>query len=111
MVREAMDFVKAYDPELGNMIEAEYKRQQRNIELIASENIVSEAVMAAMGSVLTNKYAEGYPGKRYYGGCECVDASARYSVQSSQTFSRIRARRPTWRSIRRSASRATPLWA
>ena len=73
MVREAMDFVKAYDPELGNMIEAEYKRQQRNIELIASENIVSEAVMAAMGSVLTNKYAEGYPGKRYYGGCECVD--------------------------------------
>ena len=55
------------------MIEAEYKRQARNIELIASENIVSEAVMAAMGSVLTNKYAEGYPGKRYYGGCECVD--------------------------------------
>ncbi|MGI6182346.1 MAG: serine hydroxymethyltransferase [Agathobaculum sp.] len=73
MVREAMDFVKAYDPELGRMMQAEYDRQQRNIELIASENIVSEAVMAAMGSVLTNKYAEGYPGKRYYGGCECVD--------------------------------------
>ena len=73
MVREAMDFVTAFDPELGRMIEAEYKRQARNIELIASENIVSEAVMAAMGSVLTNKYAEGYPGKRYYGGCECVD--------------------------------------
>ncbi len=73
MVREAMEFVKAYDPELGRMIQAEYDRQQRNIELIASENIVSEAVMAAMGSVLTNKYAEGYPGKRYYGGCECVD--------------------------------------
>ena len=73
MVREAMDFVSAFDPELGRMIEAEYKRQARNIELIASENIVSEAVMAAMGSVLTNKYAEGYPGKRYYGGCECVD--------------------------------------
>lgn len=73
MVREAMDFVTAFDPELGRMIEAEYKRQSRNIELIASENIVSEAVMAAMGSVLTNKYAEGYPGKRYYGGCECVD--------------------------------------
>lgn len=68
-----MDFVTAFDPELGRMIEAEYKRQARNIELIASENIVSEAVMAAMGSVLTNKYAEGYPGKRYYGGCECVD--------------------------------------
>ena len=73
MVREAMDFVTAFDPELGRMIEAEYKRQARNIELIASENIVSEAVMAAMGSVLTNKYAEGYPGHRYYGGCECVD--------------------------------------
>ena len=73
MVRQAMDFVTAFDPELGRMIEAEYKRQARNIELIASENIVSEAVMAAMGNVLTNKYAEGYPGKRYYGGCECVD--------------------------------------
>ena len=73
MVRQAIDFVTAFDPELGRMIEAEYKRQARNIELIASENIVSEAVMAAMGSVLTNKYAEGYPGKRYYGGCECVD--------------------------------------
>ena len=73
MVRQAMDFVTAFDPELGRMIEAEYKRQARNIELIASGNIVSEAVMAAMGSVLTNKYAEGYPGKRYYGGCECVD--------------------------------------
>ena len=80
MVREAMDFVKAYDPELGNMIEAEYKRQQRNIELIASENIVSEAVMAAMGSVLTKKYAEGYPGKRYYGGCECVDEVERLAI-------------------------------
>ena len=119
MVREAMEFVKAYDPELGNMIEAEYKRQQRNIELIASENIVSEAVMAAMGSVLTNKYAEGYPGKRYYGGCECVDEVERLAISrvcevfgaSSQTFSRTRARRPIWRSIRRSASRATPLWA
>lgn len=51
----------------------ELKRQRRNLELIASENIVSPAVMAAMGSLLTNKYAEGYPGKRYYGGCQCVD--------------------------------------
>lgn len=81
MVREAMDFVTAFDPELGRMIEAEYKRQSRNIELIASENIVSEAVMAAMGSVLTNKYAEGYPGKRYYGGCECVDEVERLAVR------------------------------
>lgn len=81
MVRQAMDFVTAFDPELGRMIEAEYKRQARNIELIASENIVSEAVMAAMGSVLTNKYAEGYPGKRYYGGCECVDEVERLAIR------------------------------
>mgnify|MGYP001634656231 FL=1 len=81
MVRQAMDFVTAFDPELGRMIEAEYKRQARNIELIASENIVSEAVMAAMGSVLTNKYAEGYPGKRYYGGCECVDEVENLAIQ------------------------------
>ncbi|MBO5036463.1 MAG: serine hydroxymethyltransferase [Clostridia bacterium] len=68
-----IDYVKTYDPELGAAIEAEFDRQRRNIELIASENIVSETVMAAMGTILTNKYAEGYPGKRYYGGCECVD--------------------------------------
>ena len=68
-----MDLVKQFDPEVGNAIEAEYDRQRRNIELIASENIVSPAVLAAMGTVLTNKYAEGYPRKRYYGGCECVD--------------------------------------
>ena len=73
MVREAMALVKEFDPEIGGMIQQEFDRQMRNIELIASENIVSEAVLAAMGSVLTNKYAEGYPGKRYYGGCECVD--------------------------------------
>ena len=116
MVRQAMDFVTAFDPELGRMIEAEYKRQARNIELIASENIVSEAVMAAMGSVLTNKYAEGYPGKRYYGGCECVDevetspstACASCSARNTQTCSRTRARRRTWRSIRRCASRVIP---
>ncbi len=68
-----IEYVKAFDPELGTAIEAELERQKRNIELIASENIVSETVMAAMGTILTNKYAEGYPGKRYYGGCECVD--------------------------------------
>ncbi len=73
MYRENMDLVKQLDPEVGAAIEQEYNRQRRNIELIASENIVSPAVMAAMGTVLTNKYAEGYPGKRYYGGCECVD--------------------------------------
>lgn len=70
---ENIDFVKRWDPEVGSAMEKEFNRQCGNIELIASENIVSEAVMAAMGSILTNKYAEGYPGKRYYGGCECVD--------------------------------------
>lgn len=73
MVCQAMDFVSRYDSEVGAMIRREFDRQCRNIELIASENIVSEAVMMAMGSVLTNKYAEGYPAKRYYGGCEHVD--------------------------------------
>lgn len=66
-------FVSAADPELGAAMELELKRQRRNLELIASENIVSPAVMAAMGTVLTNKYAEGYPAHRYYGGCEDVD--------------------------------------
>lgn len=73
MVNETMKFLSSYDPEVGKAIESECARQRRNIELIASENIVSDAVMAAMGTVLTNKYAEGYPAKRYYGGCECVD--------------------------------------
>ena len=61
------------DPEIANAIKDEMNRQNSHIELIASENWVSKAVMAAMGSPLTNKYAEGYPGKRYYGGCQCVD--------------------------------------
>ena len=73
MVKENMEFLKSLDPEIGEAVEKEFARQSRNIELIASENIVSEAVLAAAGTVLTNKYAEGYPGKRYYGGCECVD--------------------------------------
>ena len=68
-----LDYVNKFDPEVGSAMISELDRQQGNIELIASENIVSEAVMAAMGTVLTNKYAEGYPGKRYYGGCEKVD--------------------------------------
>ena len=73
MVNEIIEFLKQSDEEVGNAIELEANRQRRNLELIASENIVSEPVMAAMGTVLTNKYAEGYPGKRYYGGCEDVD--------------------------------------
>ena len=75
MVQEMIDFLTASDPEIGASVAAELARQRRNIELIASENIVSEAVLAAMGTVLTNKYAEGYPGKRYYGGCQEVDVA------------------------------------
>ena len=70
---DTIGFVEKYDAEVGEAMNKELVRQRRNLELIASENIVSPAVMAAMGSVLTNKYAEGYSGKRYYGGCECVD--------------------------------------
>ena len=76
MYKDLMDsigFVKNYDEEIGSAMALELSRQQQNLELIASENIVSPAVMAAMGSVLTNKYAEGYPSKRYYGGCYAVD--------------------------------------
>ncbi len=70
---DSTEFVKEFDSEVGEAMGLELARQRGNIELIASENFVSPAVMAAMGSVLTNKYAEGYPGKRYYGGCQCVD--------------------------------------
>lgn len=70
---DSIGFVAGYDKEVADAMDGELKRQRRNLELIASENIVSPAVMAAMGSVLTNKYAEGYPGKRYYGGCQNVD--------------------------------------
>ncbi|MCD8239130.1 MAG: serine hydroxymethyltransferase [Clostridiales bacterium] len=71
----SLNEVKAFDPEIAQVIEDELSRQRQNIELIASENIVSKAVMAAMGTPLTNKYAEGLPGKRYYGGCGCVDVA------------------------------------
>ncbi|MCI7733811.1 MAG: serine hydroxymethyltransferase [Dysosmobacter sp.] len=70
-----MDYISSLDPEVGASIREEYARERRNIELIASENIVSEAVMLTMGTCLTNKYAEGYPGKRYYGGCYAVDVT------------------------------------
>ena len=72
-MQQNFDFIHSYDPEIAVIMAKELKRQRDNLELIASENIVSPVVMAAMGSVLTNKYAEGYPGKRYYGGCEFVD--------------------------------------
>ena len=84
MVKESMDFLIAQDPEVGQAIRAEYDRQQQNIELIASENIVSAAVLAAAGTVLTNKYAEGYPGKRYYGGCQCVDVVENIAIERAK---------------------------
>lgn len=81
---DTIGFVKSSDPEVGNAMEKELFRQRRNIELIASENVVSPAVMAAMGSVLTNKYAEGYSGKRYYGGCECVDVVENIAIERAK---------------------------
>lgn len=81
---DSIGFVSGYDSEVGEAMAQELARQQRNLELIASENIVSPAVMAAMGSVLTNKYAEGYPGKRYYGGCQCVDVVEQIAIERAK---------------------------
>ena len=78
---DTIGYVESVDPEVGAGMKKELARQKRNLELIASENIVSPAVMAAMGSVLTNKYAEGYPSKRYYGGCECVDIVEQIAIE------------------------------
>ena len=80
LLRENMDYLRREDEQVGVWLEREYARQQENIELIASENITSPAVMAAVGSCLTNKYAEGYPGRRYYGGCEYVDEIERLAI-------------------------------
>lgn len=84
MIKDVMDFIEAYDPEVGSRIKREYDRQQNNIELIASENIVGEATALAMGTVLTNKYAEGYPGKRYYGGCQVVDEIETIAIERAK---------------------------
>ncbi|MCL2052883.1 MAG: serine hydroxymethyltransferase [Oscillospiraceae bacterium] len=81
---DTVGFTAEIDPEVGNAMREELCRQRRNLELIASENLVSPAVMAAMGSVLTNKYAEGYPGKRYYGGCECVDVVESTAIERAK---------------------------
>ena len=80
-IMDTIGFVEDFDKEVGEAMNSELARQRRNLELIASENIVSPAVMAAMGSALTNKYAEGYPGKRYYGGCECVDVVENIAIE------------------------------
>lgn len=84
LVQEVMDYISQCDPEVGKRLEAELARQRRNLELIASENIVSPAVMLAMGTVPTNKYAEGYPGKRYYGGCEHVDEIETLAIERAK---------------------------
>lgn len=81
MIQEVMDYIKGYDEEIGSALELELARQRRNLELIASENIVSPAVMLAMGTVPANKYAEGYPAKRYYGGCEHVDILENLAIE------------------------------
>lgn len=83
-IMDTIGFVENADPEVGMAMGRELARQKRNLELIASENIVSPAVMAAMGSVLTNKYAEGYPGKRYYGGCQCVDEVENIAIERAK---------------------------
>ncbi len=84
MIKDMMASITGYDPEVGAAIEKEYVRQRRNIELIASENCVSEAVLLAAGTVLTNKYAEGYPGHRYYGGCEEVDVVETIAIERAK---------------------------
>ena len=84
MVKAMMQFLIEKDPELGAAIELELKRQQRNIELIASENFVSEAVLVAAGTVLTNKYAEGYSGRRYYGGCQYIDIVETLAIERAK---------------------------
>ena len=83
-LKESMDYLAHEDGQVGAWLEREYRRQQENIELIASENITSPAVMAAVGSCLTNKYAEGYPGRRYYGGCEYVDEIERLAIDRAR---------------------------
>ena len=84
MIYENMEFLMSRDPEVAAAIEKELYRQQNSIELIASENFVSEAVMAANSSVMTNKYAEGYPSKRYYGGCFCVDIAENLAIERAK---------------------------
>ena len=83
---ESIEFVRSFDPEIAGLMDEELRRQRRNIELIASENITSQAVLAAMGSVLTNKYAEGLPGKRYYGGCEHVDVLEQVAIDRAKAL-------------------------
>lgn len=84
LITEVMNYVKEHDPEVGEALFQEMKRERRNLELIASENVVSPAVMLAMGTVPTNKYAEGYPAKRYYGGCEEIDVLEELAIERAK---------------------------
>ncbi|NLD87430.1 MAG: serine hydroxymethyltransferase [Clostridiales bacterium] len=84
MVRDIIDFIEKADSDVGSAVRKEFERQCRNVELIASENVVSKAVLAAASTVLTNKYAEGYPGKRYYGGCGCVDIVEKLAIERAK---------------------------
>lgn len=108
-----MDLIERYlmlkDTDLAAAIRCEEKRQQEQLELVASENYTSQAVMAVQGSVLTNKYAEGYPSKRYYGGCECVDLAEELAIRRAEELlelnmpmcSPIQEHWPIWLSIMR----------
>ena len=84
MIDAMMRKLEELDPEVGSLVRAEFQRERNGLEMIASENVVSEGVMLAAGSVLTNKYAEGYPGRRYYGGCECVDAVETIAIERAK---------------------------
>ena len=113
-----MDYLRSTDPEIFEAIRSEAARQASQLELIASENFVSRAVLEAMGTVLTNKYAEGLPRKRYYGGCEFVDEAEELArsraISSSRrtipTFNRTPAPRPTWPPTSRCWSPVTRSW-
>src|SRR5271156_3681417 len=84
MFTAQLEELRAVDPEIAKSIDAERQRQEDSIVLIASENVVSDAVLAALGTSLTNKYAEGYPGKRYYGGCEFVDRAESLAIERAK---------------------------
>ena len=86
ILEQGMQYLQGFDSEIAALLEQEYDRQKKNIELIASENVASAAVIAAMGSVLTNKYAEGYPGRRYYGGCEYVDVVEQIAIDRAKAL-------------------------
>ncbi len=113
-----MDDLQTTDPEIWQAIQHEARRQQDGLEMIASENYTSRAVMEAQGSVLTNKYAEGLPGKRYYGGCEFVESSNALAIERLlKLFGADRANvqphsgaRRTWPSTSPVWNRATPFW-